>query len=82
MASKNATTAQPATRPLSHVISVYRNITSAKGHGASRHFLPAKPEKEEEMGESYITWLYPMGAIIFSDNLLLLRGSMRGVLWI
>jgi hypothetical protein len=22
------------------------------------------------MGESYITWLYPMGAIIFSNNLL------------
>jgi hypothetical protein len=29
-ASKNATTAQPGTRPLSPVISVYRNITSAR----------------------------------------------------
>jgi hypothetical protein len=33
------------------------------------------------MGESYITWLYPMGAIIFSDNLLFIaRFDARGAL--
>jgi hypothetical protein len=43
--------------------------------------LPAKPEKEEEMGESYITWLFPMGAIIFSDNLLFIaRFDAKGAL--
>jgi len=33
------------------------------------------------MGESYITWLYPMGAIIFSNNLLFIaRFDAKGAL--
>ncbi|KAH9219250.1 hypothetical protein DL95DRAFT_405170 [Leptodontidium sp. 2 PMI_412] len=28
-------------------------------HGASRHFLPPRPEKVQELGESYTTGLYP-----------------------
>lgn len=38
-----------------------------QGHGASRHFLPPK---KEEMSEAYITWLFPLSAVTFSENLL------------
>jgi hypothetical protein len=52
-----------------------------QGFGASRHFLPAKEGKEEEMGESYITWLYPVGAIIFTGTLMFIaRFDARGAL--
>jgi hypothetical protein len=49
-----------------------------QGIGASRHFLP--PAKEG-FGDSYITWLYPIGAIIFSKNLLFIaRFNAKGAL--
>jgi hypothetical protein len=38
-----------------------------QGYGASRHFLPPK---REGLSEAYITWLYPLGAVTFSENLL------------
>ncbi|KKY13642.1 putative iron-sulfur cluster-binding rieske family domain protein [Phaeomoniella chlamydospora] len=37
-------------------------------HGASRHYLPPKPSTG--FSEAYITWLYPLGVITFSENLL------------
>jgi hypothetical protein len=71
-------TGHPSTLPRDFSLSEYY---LRQGHGASRHFLPAKPEKEGEMGESYITWLYPMGAIIFSNNLLFIaRFDAKGAL--
>lgn len=49
-----------------------------QGIGASRHFLPPA---DKSIGESYITWLYPIGAIIFSDNLLFIaRYNATGAL--
>jgi len=49
-----------------------------QGTGASRHFLPPA---REELGESFITWLYPVGAIIFSGTLLFIaRFDVRGAL--
>jgi hypothetical protein len=43
--------------------------------------LPPKEGKEEEMGESYITWLYPMGAITPTGTLMFIaRFDARGVL--
>lgn len=52
-----------------------------QGFGASRHFLPPVKEKEDVFKESYITWLYPIGAIIFSENLLFIaRFDAKGVL--
>jgi hypothetical protein len=38
-----------------------------QGHGASRHFLPPS---NPELSEAYITWLYPLGVVTFSENLL------------
>ncbi|RFU28649.1 hypothetical protein B7463_g7676, partial [Scytalidium lignicola] len=49
-----------------------------QGIGASRHFLPPS---DSRIGESYITWLYPIGAIIFSENLLFIaRYNANGAL--
>lgn len=38
-----------------------------QGYGASRHFLPPK---KDDISEAYITWLFPLSAITFSNNLL------------
>lgn len=49
-----------------------------QGIGASRHYLPPSGA---DLGESYITWLYPIGAIIFSGNLLFIaRFNAKGAL--
>jgi hypothetical protein len=49
-----------------------------QGHEASRHFLPPS---NPEISEAYITWLYPNGAIIFSENLLFIaRFNAKGAL--
>jgi hypothetical protein len=51
-----------------------------QGIGASRMFLPALKE-DLALSESYITWLYPIGSIIFSGNALLIaRFDVRGAL--
>ena len=51
-----------------------------QGIGASRMFLPPLNDKVS-FSESYITWLYPIGAIIFTDNALLIaRFDARGAL--
>lgn len=43
-------------------------------------FLPALRE-DINVSESYITWLYPVGSIIFSDNALLIaRFDVRDAL--
>jgi hypothetical protein len=51
-----------------------------QGIGASRGFLP--PLREDlNLSESYMTWLYPLGLIAFSDNALLIaRFNAKGVL--
>jgi hypothetical protein len=47
-------------------------------YGASRHFLPPS---NLEIGEAHITWLYPIGAIIFSEKLLFIaRFSAKAAL--
>jgi hypothetical protein len=52
-----------------------------QGIGASRHFLPQKKELAEEISESFITWLYPLGAVVFSDDLFFIqRFDARGAL--
>ncbi|KAG4439938.1 hypothetical protein IFR05_004564 [Cadophora sp. M221] len=71
-------TGHPSTLPRDFALNEYY---LRQGHGASRHFLPARPEKAEELGESYITWLYPAGSIIFSGSLLFIaRFDARGAL--
>ena len=71
-------TEHPSTLPRDFALSSYY---LRQGFGASRHFLPPKPEKEEEMGDSYITWLYPIGAIIFTGTLMFIaRFDARGAL--
>jgi phenylpropionate dioxygenase-like ring-hydroxylating dioxygenase large terminal subunit len=69
-------TGHPTTLPKDFSLSDYY---LRQGHGASRHFLP--PARKDEFAESYITWLYPIGAIIFSENLLFIaRFDAHGVL--
>lgn len=49
-----------------------------QGHGASRHFLPPA---RDDLGEAHITWLYPLGVIAFSENLLFIgRFNAKGAL--
>lgn len=49
-----------------------------QGHGASRHFLPPA---RDDFSEAHITWLWPLGAITFSENLLfIVRFDARGAL--
>lgn len=49
-----------------------------QGHGASRHFLPPS---RDDLSEAYITWLYPLGVITFSENLLFIgRFNAKGAL--
>lgn len=51
-----------------------------QGVGASRGFLPPLSD-DGKISASYITWLYPMGSIIFSDNMLLIaRFNAKGAL--
>lgn len=49
-----------------------------QGHGASRHFLPPKTDG---ISEAYITWLWPLGVVTFSENLLfIVRFNINGAL--
>jgi phenylpropionate dioxygenase-like ring-hydroxylating dioxygenase large terminal subunit len=49
-----------------------------QGHGASRHFLPPA---RDDLSEAYITWLYPLGLVTFSENLLFIgRFNAKGAL--
>lgn len=49
-----------------------------QGHGASRHFLPPA---RDDLSEAHITWLYPLGVITFSENLLFIgRFNAKGAL--
>lgn len=48
-----------------------------QGYGASRHYLPTK----EGIAEAYITWLWPIGFVTFSENLLFIgRFNAKGAL--
>ena len=68
-------TGHPTTLPKDFCLNDYY---LRQGIGASRHFLPPL---RQELGESYITWLYPIGAIIFSENLLFIaRFNAKGAL--
>jgi phenylpropionate dioxygenase-like ring-hydroxylating dioxygenase large terminal subunit len=68
-------TGHPTTLPKDFCLNDYY---LRQGHGASRHFLPPS---NPDIGEAYITWLYPIGAIIFSENLLFIaRFSAEGAL--
>jgi hypothetical protein len=68
-------TGHPTTLPKDFCLNDYY---LRQGHGASRHFLPPS---NPEIGEAYITWLYPIGAIIFSENLLFIaRFEAKGTL--
>lgn len=68
-------TGHPTTLPKNFCLEDYY---LRQGHGASRHFLP--PAREDFV-EAYITWLYPLGAITFSENLLfIVRFNAKGAL--
>ncbi|EXJ73441.1 uncharacterized protein A1O5_03201 [Cladophialophora psammophila CBS 110553] len=68
-------TGHPTTLPKDFALDQYY---LRQGIGASRHFLPPK---REGLSEAYITWLYPIGAVIFSDNLLFIaRYNAAGAL--
>jgi len=68
-------TGHPTTLPKDFCLNDYY---LRQGIGASRHYLPPS---NDDLAESYITWLYPIGAIIFSDNLLFIaRFDAKGAL--
>ncbi|KAK5551796.1 hypothetical protein LTR46_010153 [Exophiala xenobiotica] len=68
-------TGHPTTLPKDFALDQYY---LRQGHGASRHFLPPK---REGLSEAYITWLYPVGVVTFSDNLLFIgRFNATGAL--
>ncbi|RDW75929.1 hypothetical protein BP5796_06750 [Coleophoma crateriformis] len=68
-------TGHPTTLPKDFCLNEYY---LRQGHGSSRHFLPSA---DSRIKESYITWLYPIGAIIFSEDLLFIaRFDARGAL--
>ncbi|KIW69315.1 hypothetical protein PV04_05197 [Phialophora macrospora] len=68
-------TGHPTTLPKDFALDQYY---LRQGIGASRHFLPPK---KEGLSEAYITWLYPLGVVTFSDNLLFIgRFDAKGSL--
>lgn len=68
-------TGHPTTLPKDFCLNDYY---LRQGHGASRHFLPPA---RDDLSEAYITWLWPLGAITFSENLLfIVRFNARGAL--
>lgn len=60
-------TGHPTTLPKDFALEKYY---LRQGYGASRHHLP--PAKEG-IPEAYITWLYPVGVIVFSDSLVFIE---------
>lgn len=47
-----------------------------QGTGMARHYLPTK---NPELGQPYITWLYPIGAVMFTpDTIFIIRMNFAG----